>query len=127
MNVTAICQRSGGWWAVTVPEVAGAFTQARRLDQVPAMVADAVSLLTDVDASEVVVTVEPQLNSDAPALWAHARRLESQARELQQQSVAEARKAVNDLRSAGFTVRDVATILHLSPQRVGQLSERKSA
>ena len=32
MKVTAEATRSGGWWAVEVPEVDGAFTQACRLD-----------------------------------------------------------------------------------------------
>lgn len=54
-----MCERSGDWWAVSVPEVPGAFTQAKRLDQVPAMVADAVALLADVPAADVHVTVAP--------------------------------------------------------------------
>ena len=40
MEVTAVCRRSGNWWAVEIPEVEGAFTQARRLDQVADMAAD---------------------------------------------------------------------------------------
>lgn len=53
-----MCERSDDWWAVSDPEVTGAFTQAKRLDQVPAMVADAVSLLTDTPAADVHVTLE---------------------------------------------------------------------
>ncbi|WP_204282714.1 hypothetical protein [Goekera deserti] len=53
-----MCQWSGDWWAVSVPEVDGAFTQAKRLDQVPAMVADAVALLAGVPADQVHVIVE---------------------------------------------------------------------
>ena len=33
MEVTAEVSRSGAWWAVEVPEVPGAFTQAERLDR----------------------------------------------------------------------------------------------
>jgi hypothetical protein len=61
MQVTAIARGSGDWWAVEVPEVDGAFTQAKRLDQVPEMVADAVSLLEDVPAEQVQVTVVPDI------------------------------------------------------------------
>jgi hypothetical protein len=43
MKVTAQARRTGDWWAVEVPEVDDVFTQANRLDQVPAMVADAVA------------------------------------------------------------------------------------
>ncbi|WP_415395536.1 hypothetical protein ACMTN4_10105 [Rhodococcus globerulus] len=58
MKVTAKVTKSGDWWAVEVPEVDGAFTQARRLDQIPGMVADAVHLLTDVPAGDVEVTLD---------------------------------------------------------------------
>jgi hypothetical protein len=46
MGYTAEARRSGEWWAVRVLEVPGAFTQAKRLDQVPEMAADAVASLT---------------------------------------------------------------------------------
>lgn len=58
MNVTAKAQRSGGWWAVEVPEIDGLFTQAKCLGQIPAVVADAAALLEDVSAESVEVTVE---------------------------------------------------------------------
>lgn len=57
MDVTAVCVRSGDWWAVTVPEVEGGFTQARTLDQVPEMVADLVQLGTGTPAADVRVRV----------------------------------------------------------------------
>lgn len=60
-QVIAKATRSGDWWAVEVPEVPGLFTQAKRLEQVPAMVRDAVSLLTDFDADEVEVELPTDL------------------------------------------------------------------
>lgn len=59
MKLTAKAQRSNGWWAVEVPEVPGVFTQARRLDEIPAMVADAVALML-VERANVEVIVEPR-------------------------------------------------------------------
>lgn len=58
MKVTAKVTRSGDWWAVEVPEVEGAFTQARRLEQIPEMVADAVHLLAGVPTEDVEVTLD---------------------------------------------------------------------
>lgn len=55
MKVTAVAQRSGNWWAIHVPKVAGALIQARRSD--PAMAADAVALVLDVDESSIEVTM----------------------------------------------------------------------
>lgn len=56
MRVAAEITRSGEWWAIQVPEMPGVFTQARRLEQVPEMVRDAVALMADVDEDSVEVT-----------------------------------------------------------------------
>lgn len=58
MDVTAVCVPDDGWWVVSVPEVDGAHTQAETLDDVPVMVADAVSLLLEIDPATVRVTVK---------------------------------------------------------------------
>lgn len=50
---------SDGMWAVEVPEIPGLFTQARSLDQVGAMVADAAELLGHPKAEVTVVPVRP--------------------------------------------------------------------
>lgn len=47
MKLTANAFRSGRWWAVEVPEIPGLVTQARTLAEVPAMVLDAASALTN--------------------------------------------------------------------------------
>ena len=58
IDVTAIAERSDGWWAVDVPELPGLFTQARRLDQIDGMVRDAAQML----GKEIGdVKLEPQL------------------------------------------------------------------
>jgi hypothetical protein len=55
---TAVCERAGDWWVVTVPELeAGGVTQARTLDDVPATAADLVALMTGIDPADVEVTV----------------------------------------------------------------------
>ncbi|OMQ14499.1 hypothetical protein A7K94_0216205 [Modestobacter sp. VKM Ac-2676] len=124
MNVTAMCERSGEWWAVRVPEVEGAFTQAKRLDQVPGMVADAVAMLADVPAESVDVRVEVVDVSMRPFRegWARAQDLERQARELQVEAANERRNAVVGLRLQGLSVRDIGQIVDVSPQRVSQLA-----
>lgn len=62
MDVTATATRSGDWWAVEVAEIPGLFTQAKRLEQIPELVADAAALLGHPD---VTVTVVPTL----PGRW----------------------------------------------------------
>jgi DNA-binding NarL/FixJ family response regulator len=123
MDVTAVCVRSGDWWAVTVPEVDGGFTQARRLDQVPEMVADLVHLATGTPAEEVQVRVQPHLEDEAMlSLWEEAALTQEAARQRQEEAARQARRAVTELRAQGLSVRDVAALLHVSPQRVSQLA-----
>lgn len=121
MKVTAVTTRSGDWWAVRVPEVDGVFTQAKRLDQVPEMVADAVALMEDVDADSVEVHIEVELEG---ALGTHLKAV----RELREQVERERAKLQDELRSmatqltqSGFTLRDSGVLLNVSYQRVGQL------
>jgi hypothetical protein len=55
---TAVCEREGDWWVITVPELdAGGVTQARTLDEVPAVVADLVATMIGTDAADVEVNV----------------------------------------------------------------------
>jgi hypothetical protein len=56
---TALCEREGEWWVVTVPELeSGRVTQARSLDEIPATVADLVALMTGADPASVEVNVQ---------------------------------------------------------------------
>jgi hypothetical protein len=56
MTYTAVCERVGNWWEITVPEL-DEMTQARHLDDVPATVADLVALMTGADPASVEVDV----------------------------------------------------------------------
>lgn len=59
VTYTALCEREGGWWVITVPELeSGNVTQARSLDEVPEMVADLVATMTGVDRATVEVDVK---------------------------------------------------------------------
>jgi len=53
---TALCEREGRWWVITVPELpSGRVTQTRTLDQVPSVVADLVATMTGADRAAVEV------------------------------------------------------------------------
>ena len=119
MKVTAKATREGGWWAVEVPEVPGLFTQAKRLDQVVDMVVDAAQLLGHED---VEVTVVPQLDDADAALVEAASARRAALRDAEAQAAAASREAVARLRAEGLPVRDVATLMGISPQRVSVLA-----
>jgi hypothetical protein len=119
MKVTAYATRSGKWWAVRVPEIDGLFTQARRLDQVPEMVADAAMLL---DGIEVEVDVVPQLNAGDAALVEAAHEHRAALRRVEADAAAASRAAAARLRAQGLPVRDIATLMGISPQRASVLA-----
>ena len=58
---TARARRSAAWWALDVPEVPGAYSQARRLEQAPEAMADALSVLLErhIAPDDVTVMVVP--------------------------------------------------------------------
>lgn len=127
MKVTAKVTRSGGWWAIEVPEVPGVFTQSKRLDQVEEMVRDAVALMTDAHPAEIAVELIPVLPHDIEDDLRTARDLANQAAILQAEASAATRRVVVKLReSEGLSVRDVGRLLKLSPQRVSQLAASKA-
>jgi hypothetical protein len=69
MTYTAICQREGAWWVITVPELeSGRVTQTRSLDEVPATVADLVATMTGADPATIEVDVKAHAGIDTTRL-----------------------------------------------------------
>lgn len=119
VKLTARAQRSGKWWAVEVVEVPGLFTQAHRLDQVADMVEEAATLFGH--RGPFKIEVVPVLAEDLTRNIHAARALTIEAGQVQRQAAARSREVVERLRAEGLTVRDVASVLSISPQRVSQL------
>lgn len=121
MSVVAHATRTGDWWAVEVPAIPGLFTQAKRLDQIPALIEDAAGML-GVDVAAADVRVEAMLSAEDRALVELAHATRSAARNAEAEASAASRAVVARLRGEGLTVRDVATVIGVSPQRVSALT-----
>ncbi len=122
MRVRAEAEPDGKWWAVTIPDVAGGIhTQAKRLSQVPHMVADAVSLMTEEPHDSIEVDVVLDLPAEVRAHLEAARRLREEAARAQHEAAEESRAAARALAAAGLTLRDIGTALGISHQRAHQL------
>lgn len=121
MIVRAKATRVGQWWAVQVDVAGGLHTQARRLDQVRAMVADAVALVVDVQPGDVEVDLEVVLAESDADLVDRAHLSVSRASIATADAAAARVAAARALRDRGFTVRDTGELLGVSPQRVSQL------
>jgi len=121
-----IVTREGGTWLADVPELKGAHTYARTL---PAL---------DRAVREVVVMAVDRPDEDMPALRlaydyrtgdptvdvtaAEIRTLREHADQLAATAAARTSAAARLLIQSGFSVRDTAAILGISPQRVSQLT-----
>jgi predicted RNase H-like HicB family nuclease len=114
--------RSGGWWAITIPQLKGVHSQARRLDQAADMAREAVALFLDVPPDSFEVEVVPVLPPEVQADVDRARSVRGQAEELQREAAtATARAARKLVKGARLTVREAGQILGVSHQRVAQL------
>lgn len=122
MKVTARAVRSGTWWAIEVPEVPGVFTQAKRLDQVAGVVADAVATMTGADAAAVEVQLVPAMRPEVQHDVDEAIRLRREAEEARASATEQLARVVDDVLREGLTVRDAALLLGISPQRVSQVA-----
>jgi predicted RNase H-like HicB family nuclease len=112
------CRRSGGWWAISVLDLRGVHSQARRLDQVPGMAREAIALMLDVAPDTIQVEVTPEVPSPVSQAL-EARRAARLAEEIAEQATTAAAQALLD---DGYTVRDAGALLGLSPQRISQIA-----
>lgn len=115
-----------GWWALEVPEV-GAVSQVRRIDQIEDEMREAVAYLAGVDESEVQFEIDPVLSPELQARAAEVRSLHAAAEEASARAAAASREVARSLRAQGLSVRDVGTVMDVSPQRVSQLTSARSA
>jgi predicted RNase H-like HicB family nuclease len=126
----AVAERVGRWWAVSVPEVPGVFTQARRLEGpsgVEAMVRDALAVMLEVPADEIEVEVRPHLPEDLAEVATQVRQARVDAEARTAAATEAAAQLARRLTAAGMSVRDAGVVMGVSAQRVSQLVHRSEA
>jgi predicted RNase H-like HicB family nuclease len=119
VNVT----REKGAWLAAVPSVPGASTFARSLPGLLESIRQVIVLMEDLDddaGPEVVLhfDVDEPIVRQAEGLAAARRNIAVQERELQAATADAARR----LTKAGYSVRDAAVMLHITPGRISQLT-----
>ena len=122
-----VCSRDeAGYWNASVPEVPGAHTFARRLDQIPGLIIEALKLFPEEVPAQFDVELNPQLPDPMEELVRRTNELREQARRTTEQANEQTRTAAATLRNGGLPMRDVGQLLHVSHQRVGQLLGAKA-
>ncbi len=124
---TIEARRSGGWWALTVPELRGIHSQVRRLENAQAAITDAIALAFDVTASAVrVLRPIPVVNPALDELLQSTRDHRQQLNRLRSRVDTLTKKTAHDMASEGIPVRDIATALDVSFQHAAKLAKHTS-
>jgi hypothetical protein len=116
-------ERDGRWWMIHVPEIAQ-ITQARRINEIEDMARSLIAISTDQPISDITVHVANICVDGVDVLEGAAQvtRLRNRAAEVEQEAVARASDFAVRLTKADVPVRDIAALIHVSPQRVSQLT-----
>jgi DNA-binding NarL/FixJ family response regulator len=125
-----VVTREDGQWLADVPGLAGAHSFARSLPALDQSVREVIVL-----ADELPETAMPELvieydyhtgDAELDSATLEVRRLRREADELAATATSRTAEAAAQLVARGLSVRDVAALLGISPQRVSQLTPRAS-
>lgn len=126
-NYTARYRREDGWWIVTVDELDGVFTHARRIAQVEPLIRDAIALWLEVEPNGFDVQLQPDLPADVADTVMAAVDDRRAAEVAKAQAAHSTSNAVVTLISSGMPTRDVGQLVGISYQRVAQILEESGA
>jgi hypothetical protein len=119
--------RAGRWWNISVRELSAVHSQARRLDMVESMAREAISVALRAPEDSFDIAMQTDLTSlgDLQAPVEDALRAREAAEKAQDQASAAVRRAVREIRAAGYTARDAGMLLGLSNQRISQIEHEE--
>jgi hypothetical protein len=125
-----VVTREGDSWLADVPDVEGAHTWARNLPALDQAVREVIALAEDLpDGAEDGLAIDydyrtgdVEIDRTTADLRASRARIEAESRRLEASTAAAARRLAKTL-----SVRDTATLLGVSPQRISQLAPKDKA
>lgn len=120
LELKAKFERQGDTWRVEVPELGNFVTTAKRLDKATEQIKDLACATSGEERCNVIIKVEaimPGIICDLEAAQEKSR----EALRLQEEASAEIRDVVSRMRDEGLTMRDIAVLLGVTPQRIAQL------
>jgi len=124
MEIKVHAERTQDGWTVEVPGPEGFTVSARRLDQCKDMVLERIKTLEEQKGNKEVCDVVIKVEAELPGIICDletAKVKMQEAQRLQDEASAEIRTVVSRMRDEGLTMRDIAVLLGVSPQRVAQL------
>lgn len=121
MEIKAKFERQADGWLVDVPELDNFHTVAKRLDKATDQIKDLVHDATGAEKCDIVIKVEAVMPGIICDLETAQEKMAA-AQRLQEEASAEIRNVVSRMRDEGLTMRDIAVLLGVTPQRVAQLA-----
>lgn len=121
MQVKALCERQNDGWLVAVPELDNFRMTSKRLDKATEQIKLLAARLTGTDKCKIVVKVEAVMPGIICDIESAQQKMQLASR-LQEEASAEIRNVVGRMRDEGLTMRDIAVLLGVTPQRVAQLA-----
>ena len=121
MEIKALFERSADGWLVAVPELDNFVTTAKRLDKATEVIKLLASKRSGNPVCDIIVKVEAVMPGIICDLETAQTKMRT-ALKMQEQASAEIRDVVSRMRSEGLTMRDIAVLLGVTPQRVAQLT-----
>ena len=121
MEIKAKFERQADGWRIEVPQLQNFVTTSKRLDKATEQIKDLAQAITGEERCEIIIKVEavmPVIICDLEAAQEKSR----EALRLQEEASAEIRDVVARMRDEGLTMRDIAVLLGVTPQRVAQLA-----
>lgn len=124
-TIKATVYRIDGWWSVAFTlEGREMGTQARRFNQVSDMVKDAAVLMAGGKTEDYHVDIE-FADKEYTLLLERCLSASLEAKKATKKAATESRTTIVTLREKGLTVKEISTMLDISPQRVSQLAASK--
>jgi hypothetical protein len=121
MEIKARDERHDDGWLIAVPSLGNFKTTSKRLDKATEQIKILAEKATGESKCDIIVKVEavmPGIICDIEAAQAKMR----DAAKLQEEASNEIRDVVSRMRDEGLTMRDIAILLGVTPQRVAQLA-----
>lgn len=120
MEIKARAERLDDGWLISVPSLGNYKTTTKRLDKATQQIQVLAEKINGKSKCDIVVKVEavmPGIICDIKAAQIKMRKAEK----LQEEASVEIRDVVSRMREEGLTMRDIAILLGVTPQRVAQL------
>ncbi len=120
MELKVQCERQGDGWLIAVPQLDNFTTITKRLDKAKELVESRAREVYGTELCDVVIKVEAEMPGIICDIESAQHKM-LEASRLQEEASAEIRNVVLRMREQGLTMRDIAVLLGVTPQRVAQL------